>query len=189
MSLQKMTVAVLMAALTLGCSSPGSIPVVQSEYWKDHEFDAFARYAWLASDVANAEQAQSVAPRTHGLIQRMIDQRLAAKGFVQSAAGEADLLVTFQFDIAEKTNVERIDKVWVGGAEDYAGWEKIVPRIEYSSFDEGAIVIDFLKPGNDEPVWRGVGRGRVSRDVTPEQLDTIVSQSVRSILSEFPPKT
>ena len=189
MNVNKMTVAALMAALTLGCSSPGSIPVVQSEYWKGHEFGAFERYAWLASDVENAEQAQSVDPRTHGLIQRTIEQRLAAKGFVQSAAGEADLFVRFQFDIAEKTNVERIDKVWVGGAEDNAGWEKVVPRIEYSSFDEGAIVIDFLKPGNDEPVWRGVGRGRVSRDVTPEQLDTIVSQSVRSILGEFPPKT
>ena len=99
------------------------------------------------------------------------------------------MFVTFQFGIAEKTNVERIDKVWVGGAEENAGWENVVPRIEYSLFDEGAIVIDFLKPGNDEPVWRGGGRGRVSRDVTPEQLDTIVSQSVRSILGEFPPKT
>jgi hypothetical protein len=76
MSVQKLTVAALMAALTLGCSSPGSIPVVQSEYWKGHEFGAFERYAWLASDVENAEQAQSVAPRTHGLIQRMIDQRV-----------------------------------------------------------------------------------------------------------------
>ncbi|MBW2390434.1 MAG: DUF4136 domain-containing protein [Deltaproteobacteria bacterium] len=183
-----MRMAVLMAVVTLGCSSPGSIPVVQSEYWKDHDFGAFHRYALLASDASHSEQTQSVDTRAHDLIQEIIDERLSAKGFVRSEASEADLWVTYQFKISEKTKVERIDRVWVGSGDD-ADWEEVVPRLEFSSFDEGSIVIDFLKPGSDERVWRGVAKGRVSRDAKREQLDAIVNQSVRSILGEFPPKT
>ena len=180
--------AVLIAGVTLGCSSPGSIPVAQSEYWKDQDFGAFHRYAWLAGEAPDREQAPYGDPRTPDLIQTIIDERLAEKGFVQSETGDADLWVTYQIRHSEKTKVDRIERVWVGSG-DQGDWKEVVPRLEFSSFDEGSIVIDFLKAENGERVWRGVARGRVSPDATQDQHDAIIRQSVRSILGEFPPET
>lgn len=188
MNWNRVMTAVLIAVVTLGCASPGSIPVVQSEYWTDQDFGAFHRYAWLAGDASDKEQTSSGDPRTPDLIQAIIDERLAEKGFVQSEAGDADLWVTYQFRVSEKTRVDRIERVWVGTG-DEADWEDVVPRLEFSSFHEGSIVIDFLKAENGARVWRRVARGRVSPDATQTQHETIVRRSVRSILGEFPPES
>ena len=188
MNRNSVAMAILVAAVTLGCSSAGNIPVVQSEYWKDHDFRDLQRYAWLSGDTSHREQTPSVDPRALDLIQETIDERLAAKGVLQSEGGDADLWVTYQFRNSEKTKVDRIERIWVGSG-DQGDWEEVVPRLEFSSFDEGSIVIDFLNVENGTRVWRGVARGPLSREATQDEHDAIIRQSVRSILGEFPPES
>lgn len=179
---------VAMAALGFACASAGSIPVVQSEYWKDENFAAYQRYAWLPSDAHRRAQTQAEEHRLHDLIREAINKRLAAQGFIRSQKRDADFLVTYHCKIAEQLQVDVIDRVWYSSGTP-GDREEVTRRLEMSTFDEGTIVIDFTKPDGVKRVWRGVARGRVSPDATPEQLQKIVDRSVREILDEFPPAT
>jgi hypothetical protein len=180
-----MSVAVV--ALEFACASAGHIPAVQSEYWKDENFAAYERYAWLPSDAHLRERTQAEDHRLHDLIREAIDERLTGMGFVRSRASDADFLVTYHCRISEQIQVDLIDRVWYGSG-DSEEWEEVTPRMELSPFDEGSIVIDFAKPASGKRVWRGVARGRVSLGATPEQYEEIVDRSVREILNEFPPE-
>ncbi len=179
----------VMGAMGLMCAGPGNIPAVQSEYWKDEPFASYERYDWLPSDGHLRKRTQAEDHRLHDMIRVAIDERLAAKGFNRSRAGDADFLVTYHCKITEELQVDVIDRVWYGGAGDEGDWEEVTRRIEHSTFDQGSIVIDFVAPTSGRRVWRGVARGRVSLDATPEQLQKIVNRSVREILDEFPPAT
>jgi hypothetical protein len=104
---------------------------------------------------------------------------------VLSEAADADFLVTYHCEIAEGIKGEGIDKIWYDTGE--GDWEDVTPRVELSSFEQGSVVIDFATPAEHRRVWRGIARGRLSPEATPEQLDRIVEQSVSEILAELPP--
>jgi hypothetical protein len=181
--------SVTMGMMGLGCASAGNIPVVQSEYWKNENFAAYARYGWLPSDAHLRGRTQTEDHRLHDLIREAIDDRLAVRGFGRVRAEGADFLVTYHCKIDEELQADVIDRVWYGGAGDEGDWEEVTRRIELSAFEQGSIVIDFVNPVSGKRVWRGVARGRVSPDASPEQLREIVDRSVREILDEFPPAT
>ena len=73
------------AFLVWGCASAGSIPAVQSEYWRGEDYRAYERYAWLPSDAHRRQQTQAEDHRLHDLIRTAIDDRLAARGFERRA--------------------------------------------------------------------------------------------------------
>lgn len=174
------------ALLAWGCASAGAIRPVQTEYWKDENFAAYRRYAWLPSDAHRQEQTQAEDHRLHDLIREAIDERLAIRAFTQTDSSGADFLVTYHCKITEQLEAEVIDRVWYGDQE-YSDWRKVTRRIELSTFDEGSIIIDFVKPATGKRVWRGVARGRVSSDATQEEYEDIVDRAVREVLDEFPP--
>lgn len=179
------TAIVAMALLEFGCAGPGSIDVVQSEYWKNENFAKYENYAWLPSDAHQRAATQAEDHRLHDWIREAIDRRLAAKGFARAQSGDAHFLVTYHCRITEKLEAAVIDRVWYGTG-DQARWEEVTRRVELTTFDEGSIVIDFVEPGADHRVWRGIALGRISREATPEQLQRIVDRSIREILDEFP---
>lgn len=184
--MMRATLIVAIAAFGLACTSAGSIPLAHTEYWKNENFAAYERYAWLPSDAHRREATQAEDHRLHDLIRAAIDERLQAKGFAESVRNP-DFLVTYHCKIAEQLDVEVIDRVWYGGAGDEGEWREVPRRVEFTSFDEGSIVIDLVKAANGKRVWRGVAAGRVSMDATPEQYKAIVDDSVRELLAEFPP--
>ncbi len=176
-----------LVVVVLGCASAGNIPVVQSEYWKNENFREWESYGWLPSDAHLRATTQPEDHRLHDLIPAAIDKRLATKGLELRETRDVDFLVTYHCRIAEELQVDVIDRVWYGGAGDEGDWEEVTRRIELSSFAEGSIVIDFVRPEDGKRMWRGVAKGRVSADATSEQLRKIVDRSVYQILGEFPP--
>lgn len=179
----------LLALLTWGCTQgAGRIPVVRSEYWRGEDFAAYQRYAWLPSDAHRRQSTQLEDHRMHDLVREAVDEQLSAKGFVLGSPKDADFLVTYHCKIKERIQTAVIDRVWYGVG-DEADSIEVTPRVEYSSFDEGSIVIDFVRAANGKRVWRGVARGSVSLDATPDELEGVVDRSVREILNEFPPPT
>jgi hypothetical protein len=62
-------------------------------------------------------------------------------------------------------------------------------RVEHtkSEFEAGSIVVDLIRPGESTWAWRGIARGRVSREAAPDELAEIVARAVSEILDEFPP--
>ena len=179
-------IAAGMTALALACASAGSIPAVQTEYWKDENFADYERYAWMPSDFHRRAETQPEDHRFHDLIREAIDEQLATTGYARSSMDDADFLVTYHCKIVEKIDRKVIDHAWYETG-DRADRRSVRPRVELTSFEEGSIIIDFAKPADGKLVWRGVARGRISPDATPEQTKEIVDRSVRDILGEFPP--
>lgn len=173
----------------LSCVSTPRLPVVESEYLKGGDFSSYRRYGWLATD-AELDRTQAEDHRMHTMIRDAIDAQLTARGFVKSDPSDADFLVTYHCRISEKLEAEVVDRVWArgpsSGGSDHV---PVTPRaVELSRFDEGSIIIDFGLPTGPKRVWRGVARGRLAKDITPEELRQVVERSVREILAEFPPR-
>lgn len=174
------------AFAALGCASAGNLSVVQSEYWKGEDFASYRRYSWLRAELESHRRTQAEDHRLHDLIREAIDEQLASRGFTQTDSSAAEVLVTYHCRISEQLKVDVIDRVWYGTG-DQARREDVTPRVELSSFEEGSIVIDFVKPREHRRVWRGVARGRVSPEAASEELRKVVDRAVKEILDEFPP--
>jgi hypothetical protein len=175
-----------MVTLGFGCATAEHIHMVESEYWKDENFTDYKSYAWIPSDAHRHAETQAEDHRLHDLIREAIDARLAERGFVRTHAPDADFLVTYHCKISKALRADLIDHTWYTTGEE-GNWEAAPRRVGLSTFDAGSIVIDFARPDGARWVWRGVARGRVSPDATPEQLKEIVERSVDEILDEFPP--
>ena len=169
----------------IGCSSPGSIDLIQSEIRSGEDFSGYRRYAWMpASETRSGTQPED--HRLHDVIHDAVEEVLRQRGFVAVPGAGADFLVTYHCKVKEELQVEVIDRVWYDDPEG-GEWTGVPRRIERSSFERGSIVIDLVSPRDGRRVWRGVARGRLSPDATPDQLRQIVDRSVREILDAFPP--
>ncbi len=93
--------------------------------------------------------------------------------------------MTYYCRVAEQLKPVVIDRVLDDPGGDWE--ERVTPRIELHSFEEGSIVVDFVNARTGMRTWRGFAQGVVSPNATPEELDEIVDRSVRQILGEFPP--
>lgn len=176
---------VLLLAAWVACASPGSIPVVRSEYMGDEDFGAYHRYAWLPRSDEDSRRTQPEEHRLHDRIREAIDRVLTSKGFVRGGREDADFLVTYHCKVSEELSAEVMDRV----IPDPGGnWEqRVTPQVKLTRFEQGSIVIDFVNAQTDRRTWRGVARGRLAPDALPDELDRIVDRSVREILDEFPP--
>ena len=183
--------AVVFAGLAfgVGCSTAGSIGVVQSEYWKNEDFSSYKRYAWLPSDPQQRSATQPEEHRLHQLIRDALDKQLIARGFIKTNGGDEDFLVTFHCKVAKVVESRVINRVWYQEVDDSPYFEEVTPRVELSmsEFERGSIVIDFATPGRPKGGWRGIGRGGVPPAAPSAGLGEIVDEAVSEILDEFPP--
>ena len=167
-------------------ASAGTLSVAQSESWNGEDFASCRRYSWLRAGVERHRRTQAEDHRLHDPIREASDKKLASKGFTQTDPSAADILVTYHCRISEPLKADVIDRVWYGTG-DPARREDVTPLNELSSFEEGSIVIDFVKPSERRRVWRGVARGRISPEEASEELRKVVDRAVKEILDEFPP--
>ena len=63
-----------------------------------------------------------------------------------------------------------------------------IPETRVRQYEEGTLVIDVADAREKELTWRGVGKGRLSRNPTPEQITADVDTAVEQIPSRFPPE-
>jgi uncharacterized protein DUF4136 len=58
---------------------------------------------------------------------------------------------------------------------------------EINEYDEGLLIIDFLKPGSDMVLWRGNSTRVVETHSTPEKTIEKINQTIGKMLAQFPP--
>jgi hypothetical protein len=56
------------------------------------------------------------------------------------------------------------------------------------AYDEGTLVIDFIKPVQDKLIWRGVSTQSVDKHASHDKSTVIINETVEKMLKQFPPK-
>ena len=168
--------------LTCGCSPIRSISY---DYNRAVDFSGLRTYDWIPIPPEMQKKEALMLER----IKKAVNSRLEAKGF-RIARGESDFVIATNFRQREKLRLydwgypyyrkhRRYDYHDFGPY--YGG------RVSSFYYREGALFLDFIDTGSKEVIWKGVATVYLSKDLTPEKIDTIVDEAVEKILVNFPP--
>ena len=180
--MQKTTPAVIAAMIVLlvGCSSTS----VRFDYDRQQDFSRFKTFDFYPIP-------KEIGPHTNPLVvkrvQDAVSRELAHKGIARNEINP-DLRIAIHTESKDKFNVTQwgyhyapYDYYWRGYGYWYGG------GIDVQQYEEGTLILDFVRVDEDEMVWRGVATRALPPQSTAEQTDAMVKQAVSRILENFPP--
>ena len=163
---------------------------VRSDWDPEVSFPEFRRYHWI--EPPEREDSSPFADNTllRKRVRRAIEGVLEERGFfaVDQRDG-AYFLVTYSVILEERLQVDSLGTTAGAGLRSrYYGFGSIHSTANIRRYQESTLIIDFLKPENDDLLWRGWGSGVVrtrDRDRGQERLE----KGTRAILAKFPPNS
>jgi hypothetical protein len=168
--------AVVLYALIL---SVGCAPVTVSyDYDKSVDFATLKTYDWL--DIPLEEQADELTVKR---IKNSIDSQLNAKGFARTTASPGFVILLHGFTEIV-TNVVDWGPTYGGY---YSYWHN--NRVNVYEYEEGTVILDIIDPTTKDLIWRGRSTGMVESQLTPEERDKKINESVALLMQNFPPTT
>ncbi len=170
-------VVLLSLAGFLGCSGV----TVSSDYAQSTDFTELKTFAWLPKSQEEYVDHGVDNSLIRSRIQDAIATELAAKGYLEIIDGAGDFLVTYHARTQEKIQVQprtgpMIGRPWGGG---YA---------DVYQYEEGTLIIDFIQAKTQQLVWRGIAKGAVNWQGSPEKRTKLINEAVQKVLAQFPPK-
>ena len=172
--------AMLALAGILSCSNIA----VRADWDTSADLHALHSWAWLPAPAA-PEGDLRASPLVRQRIRDAVTQTLVSRGHPEVEPVAADFWVATHAGIERKVDVQTIYRSygragWGGG-----GWADTV----VDEYDQGTLVIDFLRAGSGELLWRGTAEARVDESGDPEQRTARVNEAVERILAQFPPES
>jgi hypothetical protein len=178
-------------AVSAGCASSVK---VNSDYDPAVDFTSLKTWSWV-EDETHAKEGASVAGNQllSNRVTAAVERSLTARGYRQ-AQGSPDFRVAFTFGAQEKLDVRSSPSTgaYYGGGYRgrrggmYTGWGG--STVDVKQYTEGTLIIDILRPGGEQLVWRGTGTTRIREEKDPEKRTQKVNDAVEKILAQFPPK-
>jgi hypothetical protein len=175
---------VLTALLLLfGCQSG---PKISSEFNPDTDFSGYSKYVMLPLPASIPGGDPGMVLRTGKIIEQAAIDSLAAKGFQQVEAAEADFAVKLTGKVVPKVDVTDMGYT----AMPRRGWYGYYQPFYYESnvyvdqYEEGTLIIEVYDAASRELVW--VGWGEARKRSGPPDTERI-NAAVDSILAGFPP--
>jgi hypothetical protein len=170
----------LLALALAGCASVR----VDTDYDPQADFSALHSYAWLAESQPPTGDPRIDNTLVDARIRGAIDAQLAERGLRRLEAPRADFLVAYHVAVERKLDVQTLYRSygrvgWGGG-----GYSDTVVR----EYEEGALLIDFLRAGTGALLWRGSAETRLREQRSPEARDEYVRKIVAQILDAYPPR-
>ncbi len=148
---------------------------VSTDHDPSADFSALKRYDWLerqaSATVSELDLDRAVAA---------VDASLQSKGYVRSAP--SDFLVAVH--LGKENKIDVVD--WGYSYPRYGGWGG--HDVSVYSYEEGSLVLDFVRAADRSLVWRGTVSGTVAKDLSPEERTARIRQAVDKLLGEFPPR-
>jgi hypothetical protein len=159
----------------------------------DTDFDAWRSYAWYPVTTPNSGDPRLDNTLLHARIQAAVDHTLAERGFEKASGGDPDFYVNYHLSTEHRLDFRTMDRVYFGGPRGHgwggAGWGGIRwTETIVTEYEEGTLVIDFLSTSERVLAWRGSGARRIPRNLRSDRMTTLVNESVREILAQFPPR-
>jgi len=166
------------AWLFVGVALAGCSPIdVSEDYDRTQDFTKLHKWAW-APPVPQADGSgySEISSLTHKRITSAVEGQLAMKQYTKTEPDKADFWVRHYASVGQQLQSYPGYNGWYGEGDDIVVVE------------EGTIVVDFLSPKDKRLLWRGKATSAVDPDMTPEEREKRIAESVQKILAQFPPK-
>jgi hypothetical protein len=167
----------------LSCSTP----TLRTSHDQDPKanFSNLKTWAWLPTSMApqlngHAPEANGRRTAVHSELNRArvrsaIENELARKGFKMAWDAPPDFYVAPRLLTGERIEAEDVHSSY--------GWTQ-----DLKVYDEGALIIDVIRPSDDRLIWRGAGADVLDPKRTTEEREKKIGEAVKAILEPFPPK-
>ena len=124
-----------------------------------------------------------------------IETELAAKGFTK-ATGSPDVFVLYHIAVDKQKDISTYSSGYGGGYGAYGygwggGWGGGTTTTQVRDILIGTLVIDIVDAkagGKGALAWRGMGVKEVDAQAKPEKRDKSITNAVKKMFKEFPPK-
>ena len=169
-----------------GCSS---IEVSQ-DYQPQSDFTHLKTYAWQSDMQEKTGDIRIDSPLVDNRIRKAIEQTLSNRHFLKAANTPPDFHIRYLYTISEKT-ISRPVHTGVGyGYGHYGryGTIGIYTGQQIENYDEGLLIIDFLKPDSEIILWRATSTRVVETHATPSEMHQDTQEAVEKMLAQFPPE-
>jgi len=173
--------------LFFGCSTIS----VNNDYDPAVDFGSLKTFSWIEKE--NTNEAPTIADNTllTDRIERSVDAVLEAKGLRKAPRSEADFLISQHIGVQQKLQVDTTQYGY-GYGFGYGAWGGPIggfpSQTTISQYEQGTLVIDFVRPENRNLIWRGTGQSRVRKTTSPQEREKLIRAAVPKILDQFPPK-
>lgn len=118
------------------------------------------------------------------------EKELLTKGLVKMTESTPDFNISYHYTISKKIHSRPVSIATGYGRNyhrDYHRSPGLVTGTEVVDYDEVLLIIDFLKPGTEIILWRGISTQMYEPHTSPERANQNIDQTIHKILSQFPP--
>jgi len=166
-------------ALLASCASVR----VSVDYDPEEDFSVYRAYAWLPEGPIPSGDVRVDNELIARHVVDAVESTLREQGFEKDTAGDPDFYVNYTLSVQSALDTYTVNRVYV----DHYGWAMSLPETRARPYDEGTLIIDIADAREEELVWRGVGKTRVSDYGTNETVAKTLNETVAEILKAFPP--
>ncbi|SGY82494.1 Putative uncharacterized protein [Moritella viscosa] len=184
----------LVALFSLALTACSTVKV-STDYDQSADFTALKGFNWLPESAKAEKENAYLNNRIMDVrITKAIDKRLVVQGFSFSTA--PDFYVNYSITSEKKTNIRTYNNY--SGYGPSWGWGigyghrgmslSAHTETRVDEYQQGSLVIDVIDPTSLELIWRGIGSKRLPESTDAAEMDKLVAEVVKNILSKYPPK-
>jgi hypothetical protein len=170
-----------------GCASGPDIRVDSDPSVKVSSFETFGFFEPLATDKAG--YSTLVTARLKEASRREME----ARGYRYDAASP-DLLLNFQLNVEERTDIRSSPSAGVGyggyyGYRSYGAWAGYPVDIDTTHYKQGTLNIDVVDAERKALVWQAVAEGRIKKEAMKNPgpaIDAVMSRLMADFPSRIP---
>ncbi|MGB3211425.1 MAG: DUF4136 domain-containing protein [Desulforhopalus sp.] len=151
-------------------------------------FSGKKTYAWLTS-VVPSDDIRVNNPTIQGLVQSAVEEELAKKGYVMTAAEDADFLMAWFGSIDEVVKEVHISAFYrpygygtlVGSKPDSVDGD-MATRV----YKTGTLILDIIDPRTKSVFWRESAVNAITKKMSNPELSNYIDRSVEKLLERVP---
>jgi Domain of unknown function (DUF4136) len=156
-----------------------------------YDFDKTANFGSYKT-YAHKEGTQVGQPLIDNRIVAAIDTELAAKGLTKTESNP-DVYVVYHVAFDKQKDISTYSSGYGGGYGPYGwgwggGWNTGTTTTQVRDILIGTLVVDIADAKKSQLAWRGMGVKEVNTSANPEKRDKSISNAVKKIFKNYPPK-
>ena len=176
----------VLAVLSL-LALPGCTPIrVSTDYDPHADLTQLRTYGWSARKADDNRDPRLDNSLLDARIRNAVDRELAARG-ISKVSADPDFEVGYDI-VLEKELRYTSAGGWYYPGWGWGGWGAWgYPQNDARLYDRTVLILDITDPATGNLLWRGMAKGNLIDDASPEEREEEVDRTVAAILERFPP--
>ena len=195
MKLIRLIMSALVAVTLAACATKPPEPAV--DFAPDYNFSQPKTIGFYAmSGEVTGNNPTELTDFQRDRIDAALKSALEGKGFVfVDTTADADLLLSWHFNLMEKTDVKTYNNPTYGASVGYSRYNRYAmyncyncmnqTDVRVTEYTQGTFIIDMIDPVENASVWRSVTQSKLKEETIRDQA-ALDSAAVR-VLAGFPP--